>query len=73
MLVVDPGARGRGAGPGLHQRARAAGARELRLSTEPEMHAAQRLYQRLGFARTPEHDWTPLAGVLLLSYTLPLG
>ena len=57
----------------MNDRARRLGARVLWLSTEPEMHAAHQLYQRLGFTRTPEHDWTPLPGVLLLTYTLPLG
>ena len=77
MLVVDPAGRRAGVGTALVgecvERARRLGARTLWLSTEPEMHAAHQLYQRLGFTRTPEHDWTPLPGVLLLTYTLPLG
>jgi len=76
MLVVDPAARGRGVGEALVraciERATRAGARMLRLSTQPKMHAAHRLYQRLGFTRTPEHDWTPGPGVDLRTYALPL-
>ena len=53
-------------------RARAAGARRLRLSTQPDMHAAHRLYERLGFARTPDLDWEPLPGVPLITYALKL-
>ncbi len=34
---------------------------------------ARRLYERLGFVRTPELDWSPLPGVALLTYALPLG
>jgi ribosomal protein S18 acetylase RimI-like enzyme len=77
MLVVDPAARGRGVGEALVraciERATRAGARVLRLSTLPEMHAAHRLYERLGFTRTPERDWTPVGGVRLRTYALPLG
>jgi ribosomal protein S18 acetylase RimI-like enzyme len=76
MLVVDPTGRRAGVGAALVRacidRARRGGARVLWLSTEPDMRAARRLYERLGFARTPEHDWTPIPGVRLLTYALPL-
>jgi hypothetical protein len=36
------------------------------------MTAAHRLYERLGFTRLPERDWTPLPGVDLLVYSLDL-
>jgi ribosomal protein S18 acetylase RimI-like enzyme len=74
MLVVDPAARGRGIGEALIraciERARRDGARVLRLSTQQDMSAAHRIYERLGFVRTPERDWTPQPGVDLITYAL---
>lgn len=76
MLVVDPEARGQGVGAALVdwcvQRARSGGARVLRLSTQPEMTAAGRLYRRRGFVRTPEKDWVPEPHVHLVTYALEL-
>ena len=76
MLVVDPAARGTGTGTALVvacvERARAAGCTAVRLSTEPEMTVAHRLYERLGFTRTPQRDWEPVPGVFLLTYVLRL-
>ncbi len=76
MLVVDPAARGRGVGAALVgwcvERARADGVRVLRLSTQPEMAAAGRLYQRFGFTRTPHKDWVPEPHVRLLTYAMEL-
>ncbi|MFB9832121.1 GNAT family N-acetyltransferase [Actinoallomurus acaciae] len=76
MLAVVPAARGLGLGEALVRycvaRARDDGCRALRLSTEPMMHAAHRIYRRLGFTRTPERDWQPQPGVELLTYTLAL-
>jgi ribosomal protein S18 acetylase RimI-like enzyme len=72
MLVVDPAVRGRGVGELLVEtcldRARAAGKRLMVLSTDPRMRAAHRLYERLGFTRLPERDWSPLPGVTLMVY-----
>jgi ribosomal protein S18 acetylase RimI-like enzyme len=72
MLVVDPATRGRGVGELLVRacldRARAAGKRRMVLSTDPKMTAAHRLYERLGFTRLPERDWSPLPGVHLMAY-----
>jgi hypothetical protein len=42
------------------------------LSTDPRMAAAHRLYQRLGFLRLPERDWSPVPGVVLLVYVRDL-
>ncbi|MEU2879113.1 GNAT family N-acetyltransferase [Streptomyces sp. NPDC007070] len=80
MLAVDHAARGRGVGEALVRacadRARATeGCVRLILSTQPAMHAAHRLYERLGFVRTPERDWQPLPDLLdlsLLTYALTL-
>jgi ribosomal protein S18 acetylase RimI-like enzyme len=76
MLAVAPAARGLGLGEALVRhciaRARENRCTILRLSTEPIMHAAHRIYQRLGFARTPERDWYPEPGSRLLTYALPL-
>jgi ribosomal protein S18 acetylase RimI-like enzyme len=52
-VVVDESARGRGVGDALTaaalDRARAAGARTVDLTSRPSREAANRLYQRLGF------------------------
>jgi ribosomal protein S18 acetylase RimI-like enzyme len=72
MLVVGPEARGQGIGELLVttciERARAAGKRRMVLSTDPRMTAAHRLYERLGFTRLPDRDWSPMPGVDLLVY-----
>jgi ribosomal protein S18 acetylase RimI-like enzyme len=77
MLAVDPAQRGRGAGEALVracvEHARADGCSVVRLSSEPDMAAAHRLYARLGFVRTPSLDWSPVAGVGLLAFALPLA
>ena len=76
MLVVNRAVRGRGVGEllvrGCLDRARTAGKRRMVLSTDPSMHAAHRLYERLGFTRLPERDWSPLPGVQLMAYGLDL-
>jgi ribosomal protein S18 acetylase RimI-like enzyme len=76
MLAVDPAVRGRGVGELLVRtcldRARAAGKRRMVLSTAPRMTAAHRLYERLGFRRLPERDWSPRPGIDLQVYALEL-
>jgi ribosomal protein S18 acetylase RimI-like enzyme len=76
MLVVDPAARGQGIGELLVStcldRARAAGKRRMVISTDPRMTAAHRLYERQGFTRLPERDWSPMPGTELMVYTLDL-
>ncbi len=76
MLVVDPEARGQGIGELLVttclERARAAGKRRMVLSTDPRMTAAHRLYERMGFHRLAERDWSPMPGVDLLVYARDL-
>ena len=76
MLVVDPAVQGRGIGELLVitclERARTAGKRRVVLSTDRRMTTAQRLYERLGFTRLPERDWSPRPGIDLLVYALDL-
>jgi GNAT superfamily N-acetyltransferase len=75
-LVVDPKAQGRGAGQGLVRwciaRATADGCDRLVLSTMPWMTVAHRMYERMGFARTPERDWHPRPEILCWTYGLDL-
>jgi GNAT superfamily N-acetyltransferase len=72
MLGVDPDHRGRGIGEALVSwcldRARTLGANRLVLSTDVRMSAAHRLYERLGFVREPDRDWSPHPGIDLLAY-----
>ena len=76
MLGVDPAAQGRGVGQALVEacisRARAAGRRGLAISTGPDMVAAHRLYERLGFRRAPARDFEPVPGIGLWAYVLVL-
>ncbi len=76
MLVVAPPARGRGVGEALMQacleQARRDGCTLVRLSSQEEMTSAHRLYDRLGFTRTPEQDWSPEPGLVLRTYELAL-
>jgi GNAT superfamily N-acetyltransferase len=75
-LAVVPGEQGRGTGTALLkaviERAQRAGVRRLLLLTQQEMETAQRMYQRAGFLRLPDRDWSPVEGVNLLAYGLPL-
>ncbi|MBN0047960.1 GNAT family N-acetyltransferase [Streptomyces actuosus] len=80
MLAVARAGRGRGAGEALVRacidRARATGDRtRIVLSTQSAMRTAHRIYERLGFVRTPGRDWSPLPEVpdlTLLTYELTL-
>lgn len=76
MLVVAAAGRGQGTGELLVRacldRAREDGCRLVRLSSQLDMHAAHRLYARLGFARTPFRDWRPVPELQLITYALPL-
>jgi ribosomal protein S18 acetylase RimI-like enzyme len=77
MLAVDPKVQRRGVGAALVgacvARAREVGARAIVICTRDFTVGAHRLYQRLGFVRTPERDWTPLPGVNLLALRLDLS
>jgi ribosomal protein S18 acetylase RimI-like enzyme len=76
-LAVAPGIQHGGVGTGLLLTAlnwaELAGARRVVLSTLPEMRAAHRLYERNGFRRLPDRDWSPRPGVQLLAYILELA
>lgn len=76
MLAVAPTARGRGIGTALTRwcvdRAREQGAVALALSSHPDMQAAHRIYERMGFVRAPERDWKPSEEVNLVAYVLDL-
>jgi predicted N-acetyltransferase YhbS len=76
MLAVSPDARGRGVGQALVElcmrRSRELGYAGMRLSSMDRMTAAHRVYERLGFTRVPEDDWSPVPGVLLLAYAATL-
>jgi GNAT superfamily N-acetyltransferase len=76
VLAVSAAAQGRGVGAALVgwvlQQSRARG-KGVVCSTLPAMHAAHRLYERHGFRRAPERDWSPVAGVDLLVFTAPAG
>jgi ribosomal protein S18 acetylase RimI-like enzyme len=76
-LAVVPDARGTGLGRDLLaaiiDRAVAVGVRHLVLLTQPDMKTAHRLYEKVGFTRLPERDWSPEPGLTLLAYGLVLG
>lgn len=74
MLAVHESARSRGVGEALTvaalTRARRAGAEAVVLHSATSMHAAHRLYERLGFERDESLDWSPEPGVDLLGFRL---
>ena len=76
MLAVSPTARGGGIGAALLglvvDHFRRDGATRVVMSTLPRMQAAQRIYQRAGFTRLPERDWSPAPGIDLIAYGLDL-
>lgn len=76
MLGVAPEARRRGVGEALVgaclERSRELGYTAVVLSSLPEQRAAHRVYERLGFRRTPDLDWSPVPGVDLLAFRLDL-
>lgn len=77
MLAVAGSARGRGVGRALVEhcleRARHLGYVGVRISTMDRMADAHRIYERLGFTRAPEDDWTPARDVRLLAYRVALS
>src|SRR5271166_4238795 len=75
-LAVIPRAQRGGIGKALLDavidRAAGTAVQHLVLSTQPDMRAAHRLYERAGFLRLPDRDWSPAPGVNLLAYGLRL-
>lgn len=75
-MAVAPSAQRLGAGSALLQavitEAVDSGIRYLALCSLPEMRAAHRMYERAGFVRLPERDWSPRPGFTLLAYGMPL-
>lgn len=75
-LAVAPAGRGRGVGTALVreciERARALGRDRVVLSTQASMHTAHAIYERFGFRRAPERDWSPVRDLRLLVYVLEL-
>jgi GNAT superfamily N-acetyltransferase len=74
MLAVAPEARGQGIGTALARwcidRARERGCTAVALSSLDAMHAAHRIYDRMGFVRSPDRDWWPTPEIRLITYRL---
>ena len=77
LLAVAPAARRQGVGAALMaecvRRARKAGAQFLTLHTNTLMRAVIRLYERMGFRRYPEFDFSVGDEVTVRGYRLDLG
>jgi GNAT superfamily N-acetyltransferase len=73
-LYVRPAHRGSGLGRVLALRivgeARSLGYETLKLDTLPRMHAAQRLYEKLGFRDTAAYNDNPVDGVRFMALAL---
>ncbi|TCC02799.1 GNAT family N-acetyltransferase [Kribbella soli] len=76
MLGVAGRARGLGIGTALTEqcieRTRELGQRRIVMSSAVYMTTAHRIYERLGFVRLPERDWSPIPGVDLYAFALDL-
>ncbi|WP_327068876.1 GNAT family N-acetyltransferase [Kitasatospora sp. NBC_01250] len=76
MLAAAASARGRGVGEALVRacvrRSRELGLTGMAFSTRPAMTAAHRIYERVGFTRSPERDWCPRPGIDLWVYAMSL-
>jgi GNAT superfamily N-acetyltransferase len=74
LLAVAPDARRLGVGRALvaecAARARRSGASALGLHTSESMVAAIRMYEEMGFVRTPEFDFQPPGAELVTAYRL---
>ena len=76
LRAVTPAARGKGVARHLVEecigRARATGAPAVTLHTADIMTVAMRLYERMGFVRAPELDFSPAPEITVKGYRLPL-
>jgi ribosomal protein S18 acetylase RimI-like enzyme len=76
MLGVAGRARGLGLGTALTERcierSREHGLHRVVLSSATYMTTAHRIYERLGFTRLPDRDWSPIPGVDLYAFALDL-
>jgi ribosomal protein S18 acetylase RimI-like enzyme len=76
MLAVSPTARRQGVGEVLTrlvmERFRELGFRGVVLSSLAEMTSAHRVYERHGFRRAPDRDWSPMPGVDLIAFVADL-
>lgn len=72
LLAVAPTARGQGIGQALVEeciaRARGQGAEAITLHTADMMQTAMQMYERMGFERFPELDFTPAENVIIKGY-----
>jgi GNAT superfamily N-acetyltransferase len=76
LLAVAPGARGLGIGKALmlecERPARLAGAAKIGLHTTDLMQTAMKMYERMGYVRVPDTDFTAAPGMLVKGYCLRL-
>lgn len=76
LLAVPPAQRGQGVGQALmdecKRRAVAGGATHLSLHTTHLMQAALRMYERMGFERSPETDFRPAPNFVVMGFRLRL-
>ncbi len=76
LLAVVPAARRRGVGRALMEecvrRARHSGAAALTLHTMDMMETALRMYERMGFVRDPDRDFSVDGNVIVKAFRLPL-
>ncbi len=76
MLGVSGRARGLGVGTALSvrciERSRELGLSRVVMSSATYMTTAHRIYERLGFTRLPDRDWSPITGVDLYAFSLDL-
>lgn len=76
MLAVAPDARRRGVAEALVrmclERSVELGYQAVVLSSMPSQQGAHRVYERIGFRRTPELDWRPRPEIELLAFRLDL-